>query len=172
MVNLGLSRVSQSLTHSRGGIMWLEPAAGAIPEAQWFLSFSLGSQCASLCSPAQCGPCWGPEGFVNGRFLSEKGVGHFQKHGGDTLCWSTLMLVLLPWSAVLHTPPGEALGRCSCPLWFKKPPDHRVATHRAATNASLRCTGLISCSQVPQMISLCTACVKQLPITASGLPTG
>lgn len=98
MGSSGLSRVSQNLTHSRRGIKWLEPAAGAIPEAQWFPCFSLGSQCGSPCSPAHCGSCWVPAGFVNGHFLSEKGVGHFQNHGGDTSCCSTLML--LPWSAL------------------------------------------------------------------------
>lgn len=96
-------------------------------------------------------------------FCSEKGAGHFENQGGDTVCCSTLTVVLLPWSAVLQSPSGEEPGRCSCPLWFKKTLDHRVATLRAAANARLRCTGPISCSQVLQMISVCTVCVKQLP---------
>lgn len=56
MVSSGLSQVSQSLTHSGGGIMWLEPAAGAIPELSDVSVSLLGSQCGSPCSQHSAGP--------------------------------------------------------------------------------------------------------------------
>lgn len=79
MVSSGLSQVSKSLTHSGEGIMWLEPAAGAIPEAQWFLCFSAEEPVwlTVLSSTVRV-----PAGFVNGYFLSEKGAGHFQTKEG------------------------------------------------------------------------------------------